>query len=534
MDKKFFVAIALSVLVLIIYPALLAKLYPSAQKNTQSQPVYTPPAAPSSVISNAAVPAALNIAPATDEGREAVLENKFFKVVFSNIGAGANKVYLKNAPGSPHNELLLFDATAQKNKPLMLDLMPGVRPPLEYNFVKGSDNIFFSAPYSSSIYIEKTITVSQDEPVLKLEVKIVNKSDKEERLTYSITGPVSLYSELKQDEGVVGFNVKSDSTVFRDSAIKVKSPKAYKGKFPWVSVRNRYFYFAVKPQSALPEVSIEREDKGWVYSKLLQGDIVLKPQETVSTSYTIYIGPLKSSELKKYGLNEMLHFGFFDPVGKLLLWLLTACYSVTKNYGVAIILLTILTCLALFPLSFKSMLSMRQLQMLQPHMEKIKKDFKDNPQKLNKETMELYKRHKVNPFGGCLPLVLQMPIFIALYQVILQSIELKGARFLWIKDLSLPDALALPFALPFLGNHINLLPVLMIGAMFFQQKFANPMAKTQDEQTKMLSFIMPIMFGFIFYNLAAALVLYWFTNTVVMMMLQYFILHPILLKKEAV
>ena len=123
-------------------------------------------------------------------------------------------------------------------------------------------------------------------------------------------------------------------------------------------------------------------------------------------------------------------------------------------------------------------------------------------------------------------MLLQMPIFIALYQLILISVELKGASFLWIKDLSLQDNLRIPFALPVAGNHINLLPILMIIAMFVQQKFTNPMAKTQDEQAKMLSFIMPIMFGFIFYSLPSALVLYWFTNTLIMSVLQFMALRP--------
>ena len=113
---------------------------------------------------------------------------------------------------------------------------------------------------------------------------------------------------------------------------------------------------------------------------------------------------------------------------------------------------------------------MQQMKNLQPHMQKLKELHKDNPQKLNKEMMGLYKQYNVNPFGGCLPMLLQIPIFIALYQGLIRSVELKGARFLWIKDLSRPDALSLPFSLPVLGNSINILPILMVVMMFLQQK----------------------------------------------------------------
>ncbi|MBM3253942.1 MAG: membrane protein insertase YidC, partial [Candidatus Omnitrophica bacterium] len=317
----------------------------------------------------------------------------------------------------------------------------------------------------------------------------------------------------------------------REPAFRLKQPRVYKGEFLWVSSKNRYFCFAIKPSLKAKEVSLDKEDNDLIYLGLSDGELTLKPQEAIEVSYLVYIGPLRLSELKRYGLNEILNFGIFDPIGRLLLGLLGGFYRFTGNYGIAIILLTIFTSIALFPLSLKSIKSMKQMQVLQPQIEKLRKECKDNPHKLNKEIMELYKRHKVNPFGGCLPMLLQMPIFIALYQVISRSIELKGAGFLWAKDLSIPDRLKIPFILPLIGDHINLFPILMIVAMFLQQKIANPMAKTQDEQTRTLSVMMPIMFGVIFYNLPSALVLYWLTNTVFMSLLQYIVLRPALAKE---
>ena len=181
----------------------------------------------------------------------------------------------------------------------------------------------------------------------------------------------------------------------------------------------------------------------------------------------------------------------------------------------------------LFPLTLKSLKSMKKLQELQPHIEKIRSDHKDNPHKLNKEVMELYRRYNVNPMGGCFPMLLQMPVFISLYQTLMRSVELKGATFLWIKDLSMPDAaFTLPFTLPFLGSAINLLPILMIGAMIVQQKSSQARSNAgQTDQQKMMAAVMPIVFGFIFYSLPSGLVLYWLTNTVLTTTLQSLFLH---------
>jgi YidC/Oxa1 family membrane protein insertase len=158
---------------------------------------------------------------------------------------------------------------------------------------------------------------------------------------------------------------------------------------------------------------------------------------------------------------------------------------------------------------------MKEMQHIQPQVEQLRVLYKDNPQRLNKEIMELYRQHKVNPLGGCLPMVLQIPIFFALYQVLSRSIALKGADFLWIKDLSEPDRLLkFPVELPLIGQYFNLLPVLMAVGMFIQQKSSmGKMSGSSAEQQKMMLIVMPIMFGFIFYNMPAGLVLYWFVNS---------------------
>lgn len=152
-------------------------------------------------------------------------------------------------------------------------------------------------------------------------------------------------------------------------------------------------------------------------------------------------------------------------------------------------------------------------------MEKLKVQYKADPKKLNKEIMELYKKYSINPMSGCLPMLLQMPIFIALYQALMKSIELRNAHFLWIRDLSSPEAIPLPISFPIIGNTINLLPLIMIAAMVIQQKVStksmgSAVTEEQKQQQKMMLIMMPIIFGFIFYNMPSGLVLYWVVNTV--------------------
>jgi len=166
------------------------------------------------------------------------------------------------------------------------------------------------------------------------------------------------------------------------------------------------------------------------------------------------------------------------------------------------------------PLTHKGFESMRRMQELQPQMKALQEKHKDNPQLLNKEIMAMYKKHKANPFGGCFPLLLQMPIFIALYHTLSRSIELRGAPFIfWIKDLSEADKM-ITFArdFPIIGDSINLLPLLMIFSMVWQQKLT-PTASASKEQERMMLF-MPIIFGVIFYKLPSGLVLYWLVNNV--------------------
>jgi len=210
--------------------------------------------------------------------------------------------------------------------------------------------------------------------------------------------------------------------------------------------------------------------------------------------------------------------------------IIKAFYSLTKNYGVSIILMTIVIKIILHPLTFKSFQSMRKMSALQPKMTEIRSKYKNNSQQMNKEISALYKKEKVNPMGGCLPMILQLPIFYALYALLSSMIELRNASFLWIKDLSLPDTVAtVKTALPLLGyrlggqgfTDINILPFVMTGTTLLQSKLTS--GDQSNQQGKMMMYLFPLIFFFIFWNMPSGLVLYWTVKNILTIGQQYFI-----------
>jgi YidC/Oxa1 family membrane protein insertase len=215
----------------------------------------------------------------------------------------------------------------------------------------------------------------------------------------------------------------------------------------------------------------------------------------------------------------------FDILAKPCVWIMDFIYDhFIPNYGVAIIILTIFTKIILWPLGNKSYKSMADMKKIQPLMAGIKEKYKDDKRKMNEEMMGLYKTYKVNPMGGCLPMVVQIPVFFALYRMLYEAIELRHAPFFWwINDLSAPDRLfRFDFAVPFMEPPygIPVLTIIMGATMFFQQKMSPPMG--DPTQAKMMM-MMPIVFTFIFINFSSGLVLYWLVNNVLSMAQQYYI-----------
>ncbi len=270
------------------------------------------------------------------------------------------------------------------------------------------------------------------------------------------------------------------------------------GAIEWVGYKTKYFFSGVVPENYLEEFTLKKSPDNPVISVHDQYNTLL------------YFGPLKFSVLAstKNGMENAIYFGFplIRPVAKFIYHFIQFLHRYIPNYGLVIILFVICLVFGLFPLTIHQTRSMSKMKELQPRMQEIKKKFKDDPARINQETMKIYRETGFNPFSSCLPMFLQMPIFFSLYQVLNGSIELKGAPFIfWIKDLSVKD----PY---------YILPILTGISMFFQQRIMSP--ANQDDQQKIMSYMMPIFITFIFLTLPSGLTLYFFTYNIMMLVVQ--------------
>lgn len=292
------------------------------------------------------------------------------------------------------------------------------------------------------------------------------------------------------------------------------------GTLTWLAVKDRHFSVIIKPESADFSGRVTGLPEHRFRAGLVSPKFVLAPHSRLDYDFGVYMGPNLIEELKPGGFDDLVNFGKFDAIAKLFVGALELLHKIFKNYGLSIIALTLLINLCLFPITRNSYMSMKRMQLIQPQMTKLREQYKNSPERLHKEMMDLYKRYKVNPFGGCLPMLIQMPIFVALYVAISKMVPMINSRFLWVSDLSSPDKVSLPLALPFIGDKIHVLPLIMMAGMVIQQKMTQIKVENQDpqieSQQKMMTIMMPIFFVFIFYSMPAALVLYWLTNTVIM------------------
>ncbi len=298
-----------------------------------------------------------------------------------------------------------------------------------------------------------------------------------------------------------------------------KEPETLTGKANWIGVRTKYFLESISNINAnvsdgvyLAGRGIKKKD--YVLKLYDEGFNVKYQPKQDGDIFRVYLGPLDQNELSKYDNNLdllIMNNGWYERMFRflsiLILPILEFLYGLIPNYGIVIIIFSILVKIAVFPLTKKSYTSMREMQKVNPLLAELKEKYKGDPQRLNKETMKLYKEHGVNPLGGCLPTLLQFPLLIALFIVFRSTIQLRGAMFIpgWITDLSRPDTLfTLPFNLPMYGNEFNLLPILMAITMIFQSKMT-----MQDPKQKAMVYIMPIFMLVLFNRFPSGLNLYY-------------------------
>ena len=284
---------------------------------------------------------------------------------------------------------------------------------------------------------------------------------------------------------------------------------AYPGAQTWVAVKNRFFVTALCSSTAANagfDVSVTRDLRAADYRPESVAARVRLTGEGPRTT-TFFVGPKKQALLWDLGMRDVMEFGMWRWLCYPLVWVLNLFDSWIPNYGVAIILLTILVRILFWPLTHKSTVGMKKMQELQPKMKEIQKKFKDNPQRLQQETWALYREAKVNPMSSCLPMLIQIPVFIALFNVLRSAVELRYAPFLWIADLSEPEGLFAAY-LPFGG--LNVLPILMALTTGLQSAFT-PSTGDKSQQRMMMVF-MPVMMLVMFYSFPSALSLYWFLS----------------------
>ncbi len=545
MEKRVIVAFVLSILVLLAWSLLFAPKPPEAPQKEEVTRVEKEKAVPQPVeppIAKAPTPPKEGAKglPALKE-KEIVVETPLYKVVFTNSGPTIKSFKLKKYRETPQSNSPMIDlvhlgesgedfvkidfdnrSNPQNNNTFYhvdtesISLIPASAP----------QDLTFKAVRSDGISMDQTFRFYPDKYQIDLLVSLQNQSENQ------IQGNLNAHVKNipTKDRGrlsFVGLALLSDGKLeeLEPNDKEIKEEKEFAGQIGWVAYEDEYFISAIVPDGH-PQGSFKGASlpSGVLKGTYMTPPISLGPREQASSQFTLYLGPRELSLLKQLGkkLDLAINFGFFDIIARPMLSALRFFNKYVKNYGVSIIIITILIKILFWPLTHKSYKSMKEMQKLKPLMDKIREKYKHDKQQMNKEVMALYRTYKVNPMGGCLPMVIQIPVFIALYNLFGKSIELRHAPFmLWINDLSAPDRLfSFPFEIPFMSPPygIPVLTLLMGATMFITQKMT-PMPG-DPTQAKVMMFL-PLFFTFLFINFPSGLVLYWLVNNILQIGQQY-------------
>ncbi len=297
------------------------------------------------------------------------------------------------------------------------------------------------------------------------------------------------------------------------------------GRQRYVALKNRFFVAALVSTTDPNEgfsATVSRNLGAANYRPESVAAVMRFGAAPATRTSVFYVGPKKQSLLWDLGMKDVMEFGMWRWLCYPIVWILNLCHGVIPNFGVAIIILTILVRLVFWPLTHKSTVGMKKMQEIQPLMKELQAKYKDNPQRLQQEVWALYREKKVNPMSSCLPMLIQIPVFIALFNVLRSAVELRYAPFLWIGDLSEPEAL---FASWFPFGGLNILPILMAATMALQSALT-PSTGDKNQQ-KMMMVFMPVMMLFMFYSFPSALSLYWTLSQVLSIWQMYLIRHPL-------
>jgi YidC/Oxa1 family membrane protein insertase len=472
--------------------------------------------------------------------KEIKVETPLYIAVFSNRGPviksfQLKKYLLNQKPTSPLIELAVLPDNEQDFFNIGFDTqsnkdMDGIYDVNEGAVLLGVDSpakdLIFSRTRSDGIVIEQTFRFYPDSYPIEVRITLSNKSQ------YQMGGNIRTSIKNLPPQDKASYYSFHGAALFLNDELEEIKPKKMEeekrlvGKIDWMAYENGYFISAVLPKEKNQGNFIGRLlPSGAIDATYIEPAITIRPLETIVSQFMLYMGPKDVNILKQAGgnLDRAINFGFVDIIARPLHYTLRLFNKYVHNYGVSIIILTILIKILFWPLTHKSFKSMKEMQKIQPLMAKIREKYKNNKEQMQRELMGLYKTYKINPMGGCLPIVIQLPVFFALFRILGNSIELRHAPFmLWITDLSAPDRLFnfdisyIPFMAKPYG--IPVLTLLMGASMFLQQKMTPTPGDPAQAKVMML---LPIIFTVMFVNFPSGLVLYWLINNLLSIGQQY-------------
>jgi len=548
MDKKAFLAIFLSVAVILAWQAFFVKKPPQQQPESARQET----AAKEKPAGKVAAPEQVTPVktrtilskPVMGTEKDIPVETSLYKAVFTTKGGSLKSYKLKNYRSS-------LDGDSEPIE--LVQVMDSMLRPFTITFPESSvdihpESIFisdaasidmtqspesrrltFTQTYANEMKTEKIFTFYPDKYAFDFEVKIHNLS--KVALSESAFLSWNQYVDPKSEsdsfghDGPISF-IAND--VDRYEVKKIESGKLLGPDIAWAGFESKYFIAAMVPQNpTLTSLSLFVDPRNMVSVSLKSTPNIIPPGQVASFGYSLYLGPKENDILKAQGvgLENAIDFGsWMKWLAMPLLISIKFLNSYVHNYGIAIIILTILIKIIFWPLGNKSYKSMKEMQKLQPKIAELREKYKNDKTKLSQETMALYKTHKVNPLGGCLPMVIQIPVFFGLYKALMYSIELRHAPFCsWIQDLSAPDTLFghIPAVIPLIGGFaLGPLPIVMGATMVIQQKMSPPAG---DPMQQKMMLLMPVVFTFLFLNFPSGLVIYWLFQNVLSIGQQYYI-----------
>jgi YidC/Oxa1 family membrane protein insertase len=565
MDKKSIAVIGACMLLLFLWGPLVNKIWPpvpltpvpgaGAGTNDLGQAATTNQVSATAPAEAAAAPVVAGgvfTAPDQAPAAEALahLENDLFKLTLTSAGGGVKVVELKNYPRHVSRKARGDETVATLSEGAQRPVLAIAGDNNHYAWRPfAAEGMRTSARWANGLVVTKEITLSSNY-LVNARVRIENPSTNQVALPgleWSLGASSPLGTSMdEQFTGLVWFDGE-DKINIAESWFQNR----FLGCFPgtprpvytegnsnvvWAGIQNQFFTLLTIPDQPalsvtarkfdLPPPSAEdlvlsprlnRRPAGH-QSALVYGPVTLPPGEALERNFQIYAGPKEYNTLSRIAYQQQNHLdavmnftGFFGFFAKPLLVSMNGLHNLLGiGYGWTIVVITILIKLLFWPLTNASTKSMKRMAKLQPEMKALQDKYKDDPQKMQRKLMEFMKENKVNPMGSCLPLLLQMPIFIGFYTMLQSAIELRGADFLWISDLSSPDTL---FYLPVIGIPFNLMPLLMGVTMLYQARLT-PMSPGMDPTQQMLMRYMPLMFMFILYGMSSGLTLYWTVQNV--------------------